>query len=77
MLSIARMTLGYTLPPIYFISILRFSIQWEIQDNDMELPVATNLLWSFVKTSQNCVLSVVGMYVRQVLEIQFITVISA
>ena len=71
------MTLGYTLPPIYFIKVLRFSIQWELQDSEMELPVATNLLWSFVKACQNCVLPVVGVYVRQFLEFQFIIVILA
>ena len=76
-MSVARLTLGYTLSPIYFISILRFSIQQELRDNDMELPVATNLLWSFVKASQNCMLPVAGVYVRQFLEFQFITVILA
>ena len=76
-MSVARMALGYTLPPIYFISILRFSIQRELRDSDMELPVATNLLWSFVKASQNCMLPVAGVYVRQFLKFQFITVILA
>ena len=70
------MALGYTLSPIYFISILRFSIQRELWDNDMELPVATNLLWSFVKASQNCMLPVAGVYVRQFLEFQFISYFS-
>ena len=75
-MSVARMALGYTLSPIYFISILRFSIQRELRDNDMELPVATNLLWSFVKASQNCMLPVAGVYVRQFLEFQFISYFS-